>query len=87
MRRVPSSHARHSLPFASAPKVPALQLAASTAPAKQKVPCGQSLHCSLLPSPVWLLKKPAGQGKVVEAPSAQYEPAAHHRHAVCPGSS
>ena len=52
--------------------VPLLHTVAEVAPAKQKWPAGQSLHCALLPSPATPLYVPAGHG--THAPAADLAP-------------
>ena len=68
---LPSGHAAQSWLRLAAAKVPLLHSFASTAPAKQKLPAGQSTHCVLAASPDALLNVPSWHGNAADAPTSQ----------------
>ena len=80
---LPSAHAVHSWLLALAVYVPALQLAAAVAPAKQKVPGGHAWHSCWPLSPLALPKLPPAHGRSTLLPATQKWPSPHTAHAVC----
>ena len=53
-------------------------------PVEHDEPAGHAVHWPLLPRPGVLLNVPSLQGSGAAAPSSQYDPATHPKHAVWP---
>ena len=64
--------------------MPGAHSAVAVAAVVQKVPAGQSMHCSREASPPCVLYVPEAHGRAADVPSGQYEPAGQSKHAVWP---
>ena len=66
--------------------LPAAHGAGWVAPVLQLCPAQQASHSSAPPTSVRLVHRPDGHGSAAADALAQYEPASHGSHAVCPAS-
>ena len=80
----PSGHFEQAGAPSPAAKVPAEHGVGATLPVEHEWPTGHAVQLSACHRSVPLEYEPDGHGSGADAPSAQYDPATHAKHAVLP---